>query len=127
MKQLTQLSLVLLMLSACGARTGRTVCTGKVIFPDSLAAQPYYALVPNLDKDRDCEPWKRFEPWEDGDFYNIQARPGQTLHCMWLAKCGHDTLAQLTLKGIPGKQKLFNDTLVLDGSHYYRGTKHEKR
>jgi hypothetical protein len=115
-------------LTGCTAYRGSTIAMGHVVFPDTSMQQPYVALVPNLDdRSENCQRWMRWEPWELQDIYNIKAQPGETINCMWLSQCGQDTLARLTLTGIRGKQKTFNDTLILDGSHYYRGVKTEKR
>ena len=115
--------LAALALASCSPHGGRTIAMGIVQMPDSMLGETYFALVPNLDPKADpCEKWMRWEPWEVQDMYNITAKAGQTIDCMWISKCDFDTLGQLTLTGIRGKQKTYGDTLLLDGSHYVRGT-----
>jgi hypothetical protein len=114
------------MCSSCSPNLVRTVVMGPVVFADTSMAQPYYALVPNADTES-CERWMRWDPWELQNNYNIAAEPGDTIEVMWVAKCDLDTLGRLTLVGHSENQRTYQDTIVLDGSHYFKGAQNEKR
>jgi hypothetical protein len=125
MKTLNLFCLMAMVALAAACTSQRTVVQGPVIFADSTMVQPYFALI-YFPENEDCEKWQRWEPWEDQDIYNIGVVRGQKVEAMWLAKCDFDTLATLTVIPIRGKQKVIQDTLVLDGSHYVKGAKYEK-
>jgi hypothetical protein len=113
---------ILATFAACAARPISTsVAKGDIKFPNEQSAKPYKVLIKDYNRKTGDAEWIQWDPWAINESYLLNVKTNDRVDALFIALCGGDTLAKLTVRGGYSREKIKRD-ILLDGSTYEFGS-----